>query len=222
MNTHANIRPTWELWISAGTGPQEACRFVAALAKRLESASVDAGLELVPARSDDGDGEAPASICLGLRGDAEAALADLLGVHALVHDSRRARAGRRRGHRKRWLAKVALRRLCVAPMQVLDPADVEFRFARSGGPGGQHVNTSATAVRAVHRPTGIAVRVSDSRSQDHNRVLALERLGEKLRDSDIAKRRAAAQGAWAQRCARVRGEPVAVWRWDSRSGLCPA
>ena len=49
-------------------------------------------------------------------------------------------------------------------------------FARSSGPGGQHVNKVSTAVTLKHRPSGIAVTVQDSRSQARNRQLALERL----------------------------------------------
>jgi protein subunit release factor B len=55
-------------------------------------------------------------------------------------------------------------------------ADLEERFARSSGPGGQHVNKVATAVTLKHLPSGISVTVQDSRSQARNRGLALERL----------------------------------------------
>ena len=63
-----------------------------------------------------------------------------------------------------------MRRLGIAP------GDLEESFARSSGPGGQHVNKVATAVTLRHRPSGIAVTVQDSRSQARNRALALERL----------------------------------------------
>ena len=54
--------------------------------------------------------------------------------------------------------------------------DFEESFARSGGPGGQHVNKVSTAVTLRHRPSGMAVTVQDSRSQAMNRQLARERL----------------------------------------------
>ena len=55
-------------------------------------------------------------------------------------------------------------------------SDLKESFARSSGPGGQHVNKVSTAVTLKHWPSGVAVTVQDSRSQARNRELALERL----------------------------------------------
>jgi len=55
-------------------------------------------------------------------------------------------------------------------------SDLEEDFARSGGPGGQHVNKVSTAVTLRHLPSGLRVTVQDSRSQALNRKLARERL----------------------------------------------
>jgi protein subunit release factor B len=68
--------------------------------------------------------------------------------------------------------------------------DLEEIFARSGGPGGQHVNKVATAVTLRHRPSGISVTVQDSRSQAQNRRLARERLVDAIEDRHLAARRA--------------------------------
>ena len=54
--------------------------------------------------------------------------------------------------------------------------DLRESFARSSGPGGQHVNKVSTAVTLKHLPSGVAVTAQDSRSQARNRELALERL----------------------------------------------
>ncbi|MGD1847714.1 MAG: peptide chain release factor H [Salibacteraceae bacterium] len=54
--------------------------------------------------------------------------------------------------------------------------DIEWQTLRASGPGGQHVNKTETAVRAIHRPSGLSVLASDSRSQGQNRKLARERL----------------------------------------------
>jgi peptide chain release factor len=64
----------------------------------------------------------------------------------------------------------------------IDPADLEESFARSSGPGGQHVNKVSTAVTLRHRPSGAAVTVQESRSQARNRALALDRLLDALEE----------------------------------------
>ena len=61
-------------------------------------------------------------------------------------------------------------------------ADLDERFVRSGGPGGQNVNKVSTCVVLVHRPTGISVRCQEARSQGLNRFLARERLTEKIEE----------------------------------------
>jgi len=58
----------------------------------------------------------------------------------------------------------------------LAESEFEETFARSSGPGGQHVNKVSTAVTLRHVPSGVAVTVQDSRSQSRNRQLAWERL----------------------------------------------
>ena len=55
-------------------------------------------------------------------------------------------------------------------------AELEEIFARSSGPGGQHVNKVSTSVTLRHLPSGLQVTVQDSRSQARNRLLARERI----------------------------------------------
>jgi peptide chain release factor len=82
----------------------------------------------------------------------------------------------------------------------ISAADLEESFARSSGPGGQHVNKVSTAVTLKHRPSGIAVTVQDSRSQARNRQLALERLLDALeRRKEEAKERKRAAVAQERR-----------------------
>ena len=69
-------------------------------------------------------------------------------------------------------------------------ADLEETFARSSGPGGQHVNKVSTAVTLRHRPSGVSVTVQDSRSQAVNRKLARERLLDAIEGAQQERRAA--------------------------------
>jgi peptide chain release factor len=92
-----------------------------------------------------------------------------------------------RKHHKRsnWFVGVFLMDLKRTETGEIRPNDVTFSTLRAGGPGGQHQNTTDSAVRAVHTPSGHVVVVREARSQHRNKALALTRL-QALADAQAA------------------------------------
>lgn len=97
-----------------------------------------------------------------------------------VHRIQRIPATEKMGRVHTSTASVAILPVRKKSKVEINPADIEIEFSRSGGAGGQNVNKVETAVRLIHKPTGIDVRCTSERSQLKNREKAMAILGAKL------------------------------------------
>jgi len=79
----------------------------------------------------------------------------------------------------------------------VNPADVDISFARSSGAGGQHVNRTESAVRLVHKPSGIVIFAQEQRSQHQNKDIAFRRLKARLYELELKRREAKASAEQA-------------------------
>lgn len=123
---------------------------------------------------------------------------DALRYETGVHRVQRVPLTEKSGRIHTSTASVAVLPIRTKSKIDINSADIEMEFSRSGGAGGQNVNKVETAVRLVHKPTGIDVRSSSERSQLANREKAMQILSaklEQLHEEEEAKKHAAERKA---------------------------
>ena len=111
--------------------------------------------------------------------------------------------------RKNWF--VAVQR-CEAPQELPAEGEIIFQACRASGKGGQHVNTTDSAVHAVHVASGIAVKVMTERSQHANKRLARELIALKLAQRQEQSLQQSARQRSQQHWQVERGSPVKLMR----------
>ncbi|MBB1411504.1 peptide chain release factor H [Pseudoalteromonas sp. SG44-17] len=193
------------LQLSAGQGPIECCKAVGLALKTIEKQCLAQGIELeiVEAISATERG-CLKSVLLQLDSTADSAAKQLAqswqGTMLWVCQSQY----RPKHKRKNWFFSGQLFDIDESKLD----KGVTFQTCRASGAGGQHVNTTDSAVRATHTATGISVRVESERSQHANKRLASVLLFQKLEQVALDKMTQQETVRWQQHWEVERGNPV--------------
>lgn len=176
------------LEVRAGAGGDEAALFAKELAEMYERYAESKGWQwrVVDESQNDIGGYKYAS--LEIKG---VGVYKTLRFETGVHRVQRIPATEKQGRIHTSTASVAIMPIFKKTTIVLNEADLEFETSRAGGAGGQNVNKVESAVRVIHKPTGIDFRSTVERSQLANKERVLELLRSKLqqmKDEEEAKK----------------------------------
>lgn len=192
--------------ITSGRGPAECCRVVALVLEKILKQAVAKGVKTEIVERETGPlNRTLLSAVISLQsGDYHALIEDWEGSVQWIAQS----PYRIYHKRKNWF--VGVQTFTLSESQEATEAEIRYETLRASGPGGQHVNKTESAVRAVHIPTGMSVVASDQRSQWQNKKLATERLLLKLASWSIEQAMIQAQANWSNHNCLQRGNPVKV------------